>query len=249
MAIAGCSLLACVSPSSRPAPSGEAAELLHRLQEALGGADTLAAVRDFDQTVRGVAFDGRTGQRVGEVRKRVRWLEPNHLRLDQVGPGDTFVLYFDGVAGWEILPDGSVRNLEGGELRFAKGYLHGLLLKKMLADRDPDYTFSSPAPNVLRIAHKEDAAQPTDLVLDPSSWLPAKETSMSLADPEHPVSSETRYEEWTAVQGVRFAYRFTKFHAGLHVADAIIEKTRLDSGLKLEDLETKPPDLKPDLGG
>src|SRR5215469_13859708 len=62
---------------------------------------------------------------------------PNLLRLDQIGPRDTYVLYFDGGldSGWEILPDlknpekfrttGKPIELVGGELRFARGYLSG----------------------------------------------------------------------------------------------------------------------------
>jgi hypothetical protein len=239
------SLLTCAPAPSAPTASA----LLHRLQEALGGADSIAAVYNFDQTVRGVSFDGNTGQRIGEVRKRVRWVKPNHLRLDQVGPGNTYVLYFDGVGGWEILPDGSVHDLEAGELQFAQGYLRGFPLKTMLADRDPAYTISSPAPNVLRIVHKEsDATRPADLTLDPSSWLPLKETSTSYADPAHPVDSETQYGEWKEVQGIRFAYRFKKLHGGAHVADAVIEATVLNSGLQVADLEAKPPDLEPAMG-
>ncbi len=238
---------ACASPpaSTGSAPSGDARALLHRLQDAVGGADKIAAIADFDQTVTGVSFDGRTGQRLGEVRKRVRWIKPNLLRLDQVGPGDTYVLYFDGTSGWEILPDGSVHDLSGGELRFAQGYLRGFILKTLLADRDPAYEVESPARNVLRIRHREATGGASDLVLDPDSGLPLAETSVSLADPANPVSSETRYLEWKTVGGVRFASRFTKTHAGLHVADALIDGTTLNSGLRPEDLAAKPPDLAP----
>lgn len=235
-------------PTRPAAQAGDAAALFHKLQNALGGADRLAAVRDLDQTVVGVSIDGRTGRRIGEVRKRVRWLKPNHLRLDQVGPGNTYVLYFDGVGGWEVLPDGSVHDLEGGELRFAKGYLNGLLLRKMLADRDPAYTLSSPAPNVLRIVHRDEDTPPADLTLDPSSGLPVKEVGISHADPEHPVADETRFEEWKAVEGIQIVERFTKFHGGAHVADATIERTVLNSGLRAEDLAAKPADLKPVMG-
>src|SRR2546430_11423342 len=42
------------------------------------------------------------------------------LRLDQVGPGDTYVLFFDGTSGWEILPDKTVADLTGGEIRDRK---------------------------------------------------------------------------------------------------------------------------------
>jgi len=42
------------------------------------------------------------------------------LRIDQSGPYDTYILFFDGAAGWEIIRNRSVRDLSGGELTFAQ---------------------------------------------------------------------------------------------------------------------------------
>ena len=90
-----------------PASTAQGLQLLHRMQDALGGAERIAAIRDFEETV-----DARTwnpdGTPLGHVRKRTRWMrDPNVIRLDQVGPRDTYVLFYDGSAssGWEILPD------------------------------------------------------------------------------------------------------------------------------------------------
>jgi hypothetical protein len=113
-------------------------QLFHKMQRALGGAEKIASVRDFEQTVRADAWD-YSGNPMGIVRKRVRFVRPSYLRVDQVGRGDTYVLYFDGTSGWEILPDGTVAELKGGELTFARNYLNGLELNTWLADRDPRY--------------------------------------------------------------------------------------------------------------
>jgi hypothetical protein len=76
---------------------------------------------------------------------------PNLLRLDQKGPRDTYVLYFDGGSGsgWEMLPGlknadmfkttGESIDLVGGELKFAKGYLSGFEFNMWLADRNSGY--------------------------------------------------------------------------------------------------------------
>jgi hypothetical protein len=114
------------------------------MQMAQGGAQKIAAIHDFDQTVRADTWD-RQGRPLGTVRKRVRWVGPNYLRIDQSGPYDTYVLFFDGTAGWGITPDKSVRDLSGGELTFAKNYLHGLDFNLWLADRDPSNVFTSRA--------------------------------------------------------------------------------------------------------
>jgi hypothetical protein len=102
-------------------------QLFHKMQVALGGSDKIATIAAFDQCVRADAW-GDDGKFYGVVYKRTRWIKPNFLRLDQVGPGNSYVLYFDGKSGWEILPDKGFVELSGDELAFAKGYLSGVNL-------------------------------------------------------------------------------------------------------------------------
>ncbi len=79
-------------------------QLFRKMQSALGGRDKIVAIKDFDQCVRADAWNNE-GKAYGQVYKRTRWIRPNVLRLDQVGPGNSYVLFFNGVAGWEVLPD------------------------------------------------------------------------------------------------------------------------------------------------
>ncbi len=214
------------------------------MQTALGGAEKIASVRDFEERVRADAWYG-DGRPLGKVRKRTRWIRPNYLRLDQVGPGDTYVLYFDGTSGWEILPDKTAANLEGGELKFAQNYLSGLNLNVRLADRDPSRLITSSGPNVIVVSTKGDSSQRTEFTLDPVTFLPVKETDISLSDPNHPVPSESRLEQWQAIDGVKFPQRITKFQGGRKLAEITVEQIKLNSGIKAGDLAIKPPDLLP----
>jgi len=218
------------------------------MQYALGGADKIASIQDFEEIVKANTWN-RTGQAIGEVRKRVRWIKPNHLRLDQVGPGDTYALYFNGTSGWEILPNGRLADLTGGELDFAKKYLSDFTLNIWLADRTPGYTITSPAQNVIRVSVNNKASEQIDITLDPDSLLPVKETSISLADPAHPVPSETQIRKWTTIQGIHFPERVWVLHSGVRLADITTEDVKLNIGLRPGDVATKPPDLKPDRSG
>ncbi len=215
------------------------------MQKALGGAKRIATIRDFEQTVRAEAWNGNTGRSLGEVRKRTRWILPSYLRADQVGPGSTYVLYFDGTSGWEILPGThKVTDLAGGELQFAQKYIRDFMLTTWLADRDPRYQITSPSPHVVRISDG-DVSHQLDITLDAASSLPVKTTSISLADPAHPIPSETVVMEWETVQGIHFAKHWKVLRNGIRVAEATVEQTKLNGGLKLEDLAAKPSDLKP----
>ncbi|HEX7051739.1 MAG TPA: hypothetical protein VF188_16155 [Longimicrobiales bacterium] len=257
VAAIACFSVSCRAPAqtaSRSTPEG--LQLLHRMQDALGGADRIAAIRDYEETVQARAWNP-DGSPLGQFRKRTRWMrEPNLIRLDQIGPRGTYVLFYDGSAGagWEILPDmngsdplrttGEAVDLTGGELQFAQHYLSGFQFNKWLADRIPGFTVSSPAPNVLRIAHGDDA---TDLTLDPATWLPIKSAGVSLADPDHPVRAELHYEAWTTVAGIRFPTRRINYHEGLKLGEITDAAIRINIGLTPQQLGAKPADFMPDV--
>jgi len=219
--------------------------LFRRMQTALGGAERIAAVRDFEELVRAESWNGNTGQSMGEVRKRTRWIRPSYLRIDQVGPGSTYVLYCDGVSGWEILPGTQeVAPLAGGELEFAREMVRGMRLHSWIADRDSRYAITSPAPNVVRISDG-DITHQLDITVDAASGLPVKSEFTTLSDPAHPVRGENVFADWDTVQGIRFPRRWTVFRSGVRVGEAKEARTAVNSGLTLADLATKPPDLKP----
>jgi hypothetical protein len=224
-------------------------DLFHKMQRALGGEERIAAIRDFEEIVNAETF-APAGQSLGFVQKRTRWIAPNHLRIDQIGPGDTYVLYFDGTSGWEILPDrtsqgktaGGEIELVGDELKFARQYLSGFIFKKWLADRQPGYSVSSPANNVVRIT--DDDGHRTDVTLDPRTWLPLAESSPRI-DVSKPPSTEMRIGGWTRVKGVQFPVARANYHDGARLAAMTAERIRVNSGLKVESLQAKPPDSLP----
>jgi len=244
-------------PTGAPRQStAEGLRLLHKMQDGLGGATSIAAIHDFEETIRAEAWDAAGGS-LGGVRKRTRWMRaPNVLRLDQRGPRGTYVLYFDGGSGsgWEILPDvtspdvykttGQPIELTGGELNFARSYLSGFELNLWLADRLRGYTVTSPRPLVVRIEHDGNA---TDFTLDPVTNLPLKTAGISLADPDHPAPAEMRYERWTAISGIRFPTQRVNYLSGVKRGEATTEAIRLNAGLRPQVLATRPADFAPDL--
>lgn len=220
----------------------DALQLLHQMQKALGGPDRVAAIRDMDELVSAQTWRDDGSWR-GNVHKRTRWINPNVLRLDQVGENDnTYVLYFDGSSGWEIVPGQSgVVALVGDELQFAERYLDGLNFKVWLADREADFTISSPGPNIIRLASKRDAQNVLDVTLDPASRLPLKTTS-----PNSP-GRETRFEQWETANAIQWPRLIRMTTNGKTSALITLDHMRLNSGLKQRDCAAKPADLKPHL--
>jgi outer membrane lipoprotein-sorting protein len=224
--------------SSASAQDGTA--LLHRMQQALGGADKIASVRDVDELVRAQTWH-EDGSARGDVRKRTRWINPNCLRLDQVGSdNNTYVLYFDGSSGWEIVPDKSgVVELTDDERKFAQRYLQDLNFKFWLADRDPEYGITSPAPNVIRLQDKRDSQNVQDVTLDPSSGLPTKKTVGN---------KTTQFDEWGVAAGVRYPRVSVLFIDNQKRATITVDRIKLNGGLNKNEISARPRDLKPNLG-
>jgi len=224
-------------------------ELLHRMQDALGGAAKISAIRDYEELVVAETFSA-TGEIRGNTQKRVRWIAPSYLRIDQVGPGSTYVLFFDGAEGWEILPDrasadrtkGGPITLAGSELEFAKGYASGMMFKSWLADRMPRYAISSPRRNVVRVINE--LGKGVDIT--PRTWLPLKE-SVVPAQPDRPAPQEMHYEEWSKTNGLVLPAIRSNFHDGARLAVLKTEHVKVDSGQSLDSLKARPPDSQPDL--
>jgi hypothetical protein len=130
-------------------------------------------------------------------------------------------------------------------LKFAEKYLRDFNLHLWLADRDPLYAIGSPAPKVIAISVKGDSSSKLEITLDPGTFLPVKQTTVSLSDPGNPVSSETRFDKWTPFGGVMFAQRIAIFQGGKRAADITVGQTNVNGGLKPEELARKPSGLKP----
>jgi len=222
-------------------------QLFQKMQSALGGRDKIAAIKDYEQCVRADAWND-DGKPHGEVHKRTRWIRPNVLRLDQVGPGNSYVLFFDGTSGWEVLPDKGFVPLAGDELNYARGYLNGLDLNSWLADKNTETVFTASAHNMISVSTKDDDSSKTEITLNTDTFLPEKETVISMSGRGHPSVTRTRqFQGWQATQGVKFPRRIINFHGDKKVADIRVEELKLDSGIKPEDLAVKPKHLKPDM--
>jgi hypothetical protein len=220
--------------------------LFLKMQKALGGRGRIEAVRYFEQCVRAETWDNE-GKPYGTVYKRTRWLRPNVLRLDQVGPGNSYVLYFNGVAGWEILPDKGLVQLGGDELNYARAYLSGMDLNSWLADGDSRNIFAASSYNVITISTKDDDSSKTEITLNPQTFLPLKETVISISKGGRVVTKSRQFQEWETFQGIRFPRRIINFHGDKKLADMRLREIKLGGRTIAEDLATRPKGLSPEM--
>jgi len=209
-------------------------QLLARAQQAVGGADKLAAVHDATQTV-----DLQIVQMGGgmKVQQSNLWVSPNFFRQESQLPFGKIVVYSDGKSGWMSTPQGQ-RPLPEAQLKQVREELFRNYLQLLLSDRIAGRTVNSPEPGLLEISDSEGNA--VKLFVDAQTGLPAKEIYQSAQMGGPPATNEELLEEFQEIDGLKLPRKITVNQNAAKFAEITVQLYKLNSGLKPEDLSKKP---------
>jgi len=94
------------------------------------------------------------------------------------------------------------------------------------------------APDTIEISDK--AGYSTKLVVDPASGLPKKQIYTGIAMNGPPAEVEEIYNSFADVNGVKLPSSTTVLQGGKKFSETKILETKVNSGLKMEDLAKKP---------
>src|SRR5439155_23777493 len=125
--------------TATPQSSAQGKQLLARMQQAMGGAEKLAAIKDGVQTLE-MAMDPSSGG--FKMKQTVRFLAPNHYRQEQELPFGKMIAYTNGSVGWLVSPQGGMP-MTPEILTQAQGELFRRLIGLVASDRDPSRTVSA----------------------------------------------------------------------------------------------------------
>lgn len=207
-------------------------QLLERAQQALGGAEKLAGVKDYTQAAEVQMQMGGGGLKVKQTN---RWLASGHFRQDQELPFGKMSVYSDGKTGWIQSPQGSGAMPEA-VLKQVRGEMLRNLFHALLGDRQPGLAVN--AVGEARIEISDQAGNSVRFELD-SSGLPLKRIYASVG-PAGPVELEETFSDWREVGGVRLPHKSVITQGGKPAAEATIQEWKLNGGLKPEELSQKP---------
>ena len=221
------------SAKSDAASLARGRELLKRAQQAAGGADKLAGVKDSTQSV-DMAMTAEAGGL--KMKQRNRWLAPAHFRQEQELPFGKVVAYTDGKTGWLSTPQGFLP-MPPQILKQAQGEVFRLPVHLLLADRDPSLTVNATGPNVVEIASADGLS--LKLEFDAATGLPTRGSYREAGAPDE---TQQTFDDWRdAGGGVKLPYKSSFTQGGKKVADATVEEYKLNSGIKVEEITEKPP--------
>ena len=143
-------------PKQEGAPSDAASlakgrELLARAQQAVGGAEKLAAIKDLIQ-IGEYATDAAAGGM--KAKQTNMWLAPHSFRQQSVLAFGTVVAAYDGKIGW-IMQGQNRAPMGGPQLKHIQSEAFRVLVPLLLSDRDPDRTVNYAGGNSIEISDKQ----------------------------------------------------------------------------------------------
>ncbi len=208
--------------------------LLEHVQQAVGGADKLAAVKDVSETAELSTTQMPPNVKIHRIDL---WVAPDRFRQESQLPFGKFVVYSDGRSGWMSTPQGQ-RPLPEAELKQVREEQFRNYFRLLLSDRDPSRTVSSPADGVLEISDAD--GNSVRLIVDEKTGLPAKEVYREAGPMGPPADMEETFEEFVEAGDVQAPKRVTVNRNGAKYAEIDITEYKVNSGLRPDDINKKP---------
>ncbi len=226
---------------ANPASLAKGRALLQRVQQALGGADKLAAVKDLQFHADVEVFTPGASMKVKQTNS---FIAASAVRQDNELPFMKQSVYSDGTSGWISGMQG-VTNLTPPVLKQIHGEAFRQMVSLALSDRDADRTVNQTADGVLEISSKD--GESVSIMVDEKTGLPAK-----LAYQQSPAEGGTAVEEifsdWRDVDGIHLPFQWSVMQGGKKFAGVTVQDYKINSGLTAESLGRKPANTPPMIG-
>ncbi len=212
-----------------PASLQKGKDLLGRVQQALGGADKLAAVKDIEyRGEAGIETPGATMK----VKQANSYLAPSSLRQEIELPFMKQTVYSDGTAGWLVTPQGPM-GMSPAVLKQVRGEVFRQIPPLVMSDRDADRTVNYVGEGTIEISAKD--GESVKLVVDEKTGLPAKIIYQGGQGPVDQI-----YSDWREVNGIRLPFGWTIMQGGKKFASVTVAEYKVNSGLTKEEISKKP---------
>ncbi len=214
-----------------PASLEKGRALLQKVQQALGGADKLAGVKDLQYQAN---VEVQTPGAVMKVKQTNSYLAPSTMRQDIELPFGKQSVYSDGTAGWlagfqgmQALPPQVVKQVRGEVFRQIPALA--------TSDRDPNRTVNYVGDGALEISSND--GETVRLEVDEKTGTPLK-TVYQEAGGQGTVSQI--FSDWREVNGIRLPFEWTTMQGDKKFASVKIDSYKLNSGLTADVMGKKP---------
>ena len=206
-------------------------EVLQRAQQAAGGAEKLAAVKDVTKTVK---MEGMQGGMSADQTTQI--ILPGVLRQENVLPFGKITVFVDGSTGWMESPQGRMP-LPPPQLKQTRSALFRMREAILLSDRDPARTtnfveeagMDGKKAEVIEISTQD--GQSVRLWIDASSGAVLKTAYKGEAIGGPGANVEELYSDYREVEGLQVPFKVTILQDGSKYLDAQVVEVKFNSGL------------------
>jgi hypothetical protein len=216
--------------STDPAAIEQGKAWFARLQSALGGIDKILAIKDLEVVSKGT-------QGLQPIQITDRWIGPGTIRQDQETPAGVISVFYNGEIGW-IGTVGRIAPLNQSMLMQARGELLRLLPLLAASDRNPARSVSHAGGNAIVITGPNGTA--VRLYVDESTNLPVRLVYASVTPAGLPSTAEETWSDWIESGGLKFPGKSIVRMDGRQVGSFAVTSVKVNSGLRVADLEKKP---------
>jgi zinc protease len=210
-------------------------QMLMRAQQAMGGAEKLAAVKDATYTAELALEQAAGGFKVKQVSM---YLAPDQLRQEQELPFGKIIAYTDGKSGWMATPQG-VQPMPSELLKQAQGETFRESYALMLSDRDSSRTVNATGDNAVEIATASGNFR-VRVDFDPATGLPAREVYTEPGQNGAPAETTDIFSDWREVDGIKLPYKAIQLENGMKMLEVTISEYKINSGLTAPELSKRP---------
>ena len=226
------------APEATPAAAGpksaaSAKELLLKAQAAAGGAEKLAAVKDYRVTS---SADVMAGQSPMKSSFDTQWIAPDLFRKEQTLPIGKVTAIFDGKYGWLITPQGTMA-MPGQVLTQVRFEMFRSYFALLLSDRDAGRTITLVDAAAIEIKGGGLTARVT---MDPATGLLQKITYSSALFGGPPADIVEVYSDYRDVGGIKVPFATSTYQGAVKSMELKVQGWKVNGGLNPEEVTKRP---------
>jgi zinc protease len=216
-----------------PAAVERGRAMLKRAQQAMGGADKLAGVKDVTESAEMTMSAAAGGMK---MKQQIRWAAPSFFRQDQVLPIGTVSAYSDGKTGWLSFP--SVAPMTPPVLKQAQGEIFREWVTLVLSDRDASRVVSATGPKSVEISNAD--GESVRVELEDANGLPVRLFYKEVGMGGPPLEVRETFSDWREVDGIKLPFKILMEQNEQKAGEVAISEIKINTGITPEELSKKP---------
>jgi outer membrane lipoprotein-sorting protein len=209
--------------------------MLQRAQQAMGGAEKLAAVKDATYSAELALEQAAGGIKIKQVSM---YAAPGDLRQEQELPFGKVIAFTDGKTGWLSTPQGE-QPMPAEVMKQAQGEIFRQPFALMLSDRDPSRIVNAIGENAVEISTATGGLS-VRIEFDPATGLPTRETYTDIGSGGAPAETTDIFSDWREVAGIKLPYKAIQLENGMKMLEVSVSEYKINSGLTAAELSKRP---------